>query len=103
MKITLEIEYPMSAEDAEALRRLLPTSETAPGPETPAEPEKAAETPPEAGETPPTLEDAIDRATELVETGKDDRVKAALVKVRSKRVSTLEPDQIEPFLRELAQ
>lgn len=45
-----------------------------------------------------TLQDAIDRATELVSEGKAAQVKAALAKVGAKRVSDIKQDSLKAFV-----
>ena len=45
-----------------------------------------------------TLQDAIDRATELVSSGKSAQVKAALAKVGAKRVSDIKPSNLKKFI-----
>ena len=49
----------------------------------------------------PTMQDAVNRASELLHTGKTAEVKAALAALGAKRVSELKPAQIAPFIESL--
>lgn len=52
-------------------------------------------------DTEPTLEDAVTRATKLIADGAQTAVKTALTDVGAARVSTLEADQVAPFMAAL--
>lgn len=126
MQITLTIDTaaPLSEQDRAILRVIaedgtpaLPTPAEKPAPvakkaapaPAKASPAKATKAPEpdveedeDASDDAPTKQDAVDRATELVSTGKAAQVKAALNAAGVKRVSELKDADIPAFLDALA-
>lgn len=126
MQITINTEAPLSDVDLRVLAALTGEGAPAPAPAA-AEAEKAEEKPkakakaaakpkpapepePEddddddddvVGGDGPTLDDAIARATGLVQKGKSTEVKAALKAVGAKKVSELDSDQVAEFMAAL--
>ena len=119
MQITIDTNEPLTETDRNILAPLLgntvPVEEPAPATAKPArttktarpakpEPEVEVEVEVEeeeeedllGGEV--TLQDAVDRATELVSSGKSAAVKAALAKVGAKRVSDIKPSDLKKFI-----
>ena len=121
MQITIDTNEPLTETDRAILAPLLgnivpveepapatakPARTTKPAPAKPAPAKPAPEPEPEpeedededllGGEV--TLQDAVDRATELVSSGKSAAVKAALAKVGAKRVSDIKPSDLKKFI-----
>ena len=126
MQITIDTNEPLTETDrailAPLLGNIVPVEEPAPATAKPARTTKTArpapepEPEPEPAKTAPveetedeaededllggevTLQDAIDRATELVSSGKSAQVKAALAQVGAKRVSDIKPSNLKKFI-----
>ena len=120
IQITLDSNAPLTEKDrailAPILGNIVPIEEPAPSTAKPARPAKPApaKTKPAPVEEPEvedeetededllggevTLQDAIDRATELVSSGKSAQVKAALAQVGAKRVSDIKPSNLKKFI-----
>lgn len=123
MQITIDTNEPLTETDrailAPLLGNIVPVEEPAPATAKPARTTKPAKPAPkpepveedEETEAPVeetededllggevTLQDAIDRATELVSSGKSAQVKAALAKVGAKRVSDIKPSNLKKFI-----
>ena len=122
IQITLDSNAPLTEKDrailAPILGNIVPIEEPSPSTAKPARPAKPApaktkpapvedeetEAPVEETEDEDllggefTLQDAIDRATELVSSGKSAQVKAALAQVGAKRVSDIKPSNLKKFI-----
>lgn len=115
MKITFEID---DNEVLAALRAVMnghgDTAATSAPDETPAPrraTKKAAAAPPQEPDDEPdedllggdeyTMQDAVDRATELISAGKQPVIKKALADLGAKRVADLKGDQIREFIEAL--
>lgn len=94
---------PTDASDVEWVQDLLSTPDEAPAPatKTKSKAKAAPEPEPEEESTGPTLQDAVDRATELVSDGRAADVKGALANFGVKRVSELEESQVAEFIEAL--
>ncbi len=84
---------------APAKKAVAPKPKPAPEPEDEDEDEPAEED--EADDAAPTIQDAVERATALVSSGEQARVKEALASVGAKKVSELKGKEIAGFLESL--